>query len=229
MQSKIFFPVLLFLLSASAASAQWNNVIETERMMSFGSRPAFRMEFPNTDAGIVEDLWKDYAKKNFGAKLKKDKKSGEWAATDLKSAMMGDDKFSIYSTVEKTDAGAALTVWFDAGSYFVNRRDNPGHTEEISRALRQFYIDVRRAGITAELKAEEDKLKDLDKKQKNMQRDSDNMRKDIESWKSKIAKAEEDIVKNDREQEQNLVNQDAQRRAIEAVRQRLNNVENERN
>ncbi len=229
MQSKFFFPVLLLLLSASAVSAQWNNVIETERMMSFGSRPAFRMEFPNTDAGLVEDLWKDYAKKNFGAKLKKDKKSGEWAAMDLKSAMMGDDKFSIYSTVEKTDGGSALTVWFDAGSYFVNRRDNPGHTEEVSRALRQFYIDVRRAGITAELKAEEDKLKDLDKKQKTMQRDSDDMRKDIESWKSKIAKAEEDIVKNERDQEQNLVNQDAQRRAIEAVRQRLNNVENERN
>jgi hypothetical protein len=229
MQSKIFFPVLLILLSASAVSAQWNNVIETERMMSFGSRPAFRMEFPNTDPGLVEDQWKDYAKKNFGAKLKKDKKSGEWAAMNLKSAMMGDDQFSIYSTIEKTDQGSALTVWFDAGSYFLNRRDNPGHTEEVSRALRQFYIDVRRAGISAELAVEENKLKDLDKKQKSMQRDSDNLRKDIESWKAKIAKAEDDIVKNDRDQEQNLVNQDAQRRAIEAVRQRLNNVENERN
>ena len=230
MQSKIFFPVLLFLISASAVSAQWNQVAETERMMSFGSRPAFRMEFPNTSPDLVEDLWKDYAKKNFGAKLKKDKKSGEWSALDLKSSMMGEDKFAIYSTVEKINNGdAALTVWFDAGSYFLNRRDNPAHTEEISRALRQFYIDVRRAGITAELKAEEDKLKDLDKKQKTMQRDNDNMRKDIESWKSKIAKAEDDIVKNEREQEQNLVNQDAQRRAIEAVRQRLNNVENEKN
>lgn len=230
MQTKIFFPILLFLVSASAVSAQWNNVTETERMMSFGSRPAFRMEFPNTNTDLLEDLWKDYAKKNFGAKLKKDKKSGEWAAMDLKSAMMGGDQFSIYSTVEKINNNdAALTVWFDAGSYFLSRRDNPGNTEEVTRALRQFYTDVRRAGIEAELKAEEEKLKDLDKKQKTMQRDSDTMRKDIETWKSKIAKAEEDIVKNEREQEQNLVNQDAQRRAIEAVRQRLNNVENERN
>ena len=52
---------------------------------------------------------------------------------------------------------------------------------------------------------------------------------DIETWKAKIAKAEDDIVKNERAQEQNLVDQEAQRRTIEEVRQRLNNVENERN
>ena len=229
MHMKFLFPFLLLLLSASALTAQWNTVIETERMMSFGSRPSFRLEFTNTSAGTVEDMWKDYAKKNFGAKLKKDKKSGEWAATGLKSAMMGEDAFSIYSTIEKNDANAAINIWFDAGSYFLSRRDNPGRTEEVSRALRQFYVDVRRAAITDELKAQEDKLKDMDKKQKSMQKDNDSLRKDIETWKAKIAKAEDDIVKNEREQEQNLVNQEAQRRAIEAVRQRLNNVENERN
>ena len=226
---KIFLPVLLLLVSASALTAQWNTVIETERVMSFGSRPCFRMEFTNTAAGTVEDMWKDFAKKNFGAKLKKDKKSGEWTATGLKSSMMGDDAFSIYSTIEKNDANAAINIWFDAGTYFLSRRDNPGRAEEVSRALRQFYIDVRREAIANELKAEEDKLKDLDKKQKSMQKENDGLRKDIETWKAKIVKAEDDIVKNEREQEQNLVNQEAQRRAIEAVRQRLNNVENERN
>lgn len=229
MQSKIFFPVLLFLVSASAVSAQWNNVVETERQMSFGVRPAFRMEFPSTSADLLEDSWKDYAKKTFGAKLKKDKKSGEWSATELKSGMMGEDKFAIYSTIEKDNSNSSLTVWFDAGAYFLNRRDSPGNTEEVSRALRQFYIETRRAAIAEELKVEEDKLKDLDKKQKNMQRDNDNLRKDIDSWKSKISKAEEDIVKNERAQEQNIVDQDAQRRNIESVRQRMNNVENERN
>lgn len=226
---KFFFPVLLLLIASTSLSAQWNSVIETERMMSFGSRPCFRMEFANTEDGVVEDLWKDYAKKNFGAKLKKDKRSGEWAATGLKSAIMGEGTFSIYSTIEKNSNNSAINIWFDAGSYFLSRRDNPGRTEEMSRALRQFYLEVRRAGITEELKAEEEKLKELDKKQKSMQKDNDSMRKDIESWKAKIAKAEEDITKNEREQEQNLVNQDAQRRAIEEVRQRLNNVENERN
>lgn len=226
---KIFIPVFLLLFSAASLSAQWNTVIETERTMSFGNRPAFRLEFANTDASTVESMWKDFAKKNFEAKLKKDKKSGEWAATKLKSPIMAGDEFSIYSTIEKNGNNSAINIWFDAGSYFLNRRDNPGRTEEVSRSLRQFYIDVRRAAITEELKKEDDKLKELDKKQKSMQKDNDGMRKDIESWKAKIAKAEEDIVKNERDQEQNLVDQDAQRRAIEAVKQRLNNVENERN
>jgi len=226
---KFLFPFLSLLLSASALTAQWNTVIETERMMSFGSRPCFRLEFTNTSAGTVENIWKDYAKKNFGAKLKKDKKSGEWTASGLKSAMMGQDAFSIYSIIEKNDGNAAINIWFDAGSYFLSRRDNPGRTEEVSRALRQFYVDVRRAAITDELKVQEDKLKDLDKKQKSIQKDNDSLRKDIESMKAKIAKAEDDIVKNERAQEQNLVDQEAQRRSIEEVRQRLNNVENERN
>ncbi len=226
---KIFIPLFLLLFSAASLSAQWNTVIETERTMSFGNRPAFRLEFTNTDAGTVESMWKDYAKKNYGAKLKKDKKSGEWAASGLKSSIMGGDAFSIYSIIEKNGDNSAINIWFDAGSYFLNRRDNSGRTEEVSRSLRQFYIDVRRTAIAEEMKAEEDKLKELDKKQKSMQRDNDSMRKDIESWKSKIAKAEEDIVKNERDQEQNLVDQDAQRRAIEAVKQRLNNVENEKN
>lgn len=223
--------ILFLMFSATLLPAQWNKnvVTETEKMMSFGSRPAFRIEFPGADADMVEDLWKDFAKKNYGAKLKKDKKSGEWTASELKSSMMGSDPFSIYSTIEKTSNGVALNVWFDAGSYFLNRRDNAGRTEEASRALRQLYLDVRRATINKEIKDQENKLKEMDKKYTSLQKESDRLRKDIESYKAKIKKAEEDIAQNEKTQETNLVDQEAQRRLIEDSRQRLNNVENEGN
>ena len=108
MHIKTTLPLLfLFLLAfATVASAQYNVVQETERNMSFGSRPAFHLEFANADAGMVEDLWKDFAKKTYGAKLKKDKKSSEWTATELKSAAMGGDAFALYSTIEKTSTTA---------------------------------------------------------------------------------------------------------------------------
>jgi hypothetical protein len=68
--------LLLAILCSMTAHAQWDVVRETERMMSFGSRPCFRMEFSDTDPGVIESVWKDFAKKNFAAKLKKAKGNG---------------------------------------------------------------------------------------------------------------------------------------------------------
>ncbi|HMX40845.1 MAG TPA: hypothetical protein PK971_06685 [Saprospiraceae bacterium] len=231
MQSRLSLSLLIlaFMAFAPAAFGQYNVVQERERNMSFGSRPAFYLEFPNADAGMVEDMWKDFAKKSYGAKLKKDKKSGEWNATELKASLMGGDPFAVYSLVEKTSRGASLSVWYDAGAYFLNRRDNSSRAEEASRSLRTFYYDVRRATIAKELKAEEEKLKDLEKQQKSLQKDNDGLRKDIENWKAKIKKAEEDIVKNERDQEANIKEQEAQRTAIQSVQERMKNVENENN
>ncbi len=223
---KNVFSLLLFLVSAATLSAQ---VMESERTMSFGSRPAFRLEFKNTDASTVETMWKEFAKKNFNAKLKKDKKSNELTARDLESPMVGSGRFAIYSTVEKMDNGSALNVWVDGGSYFLNRREDAGHTEEISRALRTLYFDVRRTAIGEELKVQQDKMQELEKRQKSLRKANDDLRKDIENYKAKIKKAEDDIVQNEKDQESNVVDQDAQRRQLEETQRRINNVENEQN
>jgi hypothetical protein len=226
---KTFIPFIIGLFCAFSAQAQSNPVYETDRNMSFGTRPAFRMEFSNADAGLVEDMWKDYAKRTYSAKLKKDKKSGEWTATGLTSSMISSNPFSIYSTIDKNGNGAALTIWYDAGSYFLNRRDNNGATEETVRSLRTFYFDVRRAIIQKEITAEEDRLKDMESRQKKLAKENDKLRKDIEEYKAKIRKAEEEIVTNEKTQETNVADMEGQRRLIESVRQRLNNVESERN
>ena len=217
--------LLLAILCSMTAYAQWDVVRETERMMSFGSRPCFRMEFSDTDPSVIESVWKDFAKKNFAAKLKKSK--GEWTATKLRSAFMGDEPYAIYSTVEKDGNKSSLNVWVDAGTYFLNRRDNRGRAEEMARSLQQCYFDIRRASISKDLKAEEEKLKELESRQKKLIRENEVLRKDIESWKSKIQKAEQDIVNNEQSQESNIVDQEAQRRQVEEVRRRMENVENE--
>ena len=183
------------------------------------------MEFADTDPKIIENSWKDFARKNFSARLKKSK--GEWTATKLKSAFMGDQAYAIYSTVENEGNKTSLNVWVDAGSYFLNSRDNRSRSDEMKRTLQQCYFDIRRASISDDLKAEELKLKELESRQKKLQRDNDALHKDIDAWKAKIQKAEQDIVNNDQSQESNLVDQEAQRRILEEVRRRLANVENE--
>jgi hypothetical protein len=225
MQNKSLFLLMLSLLLSISADAQWNVVRETSRIMSFGSRPCFRMEFADTDTRSIERIWRDFAKKNFNAKLKKSR--GEWTATKLRAAFMGDEPFAIYSTIEQEGNKSSLNVWVDAGTYFLNSRDNRGRSDEMMRALQQCYFDIRRDAVGSDLKDEENKLKELENTQKKLVRDNETLRRDIESWKAKIQKAEQDLVNNVQSQEANLVDQEAQRRAVEEVKKRLQNVENE--
>jgi hypothetical protein len=222
-------PMLFAQVSAGTANQAVNVVLETEKVMSFGSRPCFRIEFANATPKMTEDVWKDFVKKNFSGKIAKNKKSDEYVSPGLKSAFMGPDPFTLYSTFEKTGAnGTAINVWFDQGTAFLSRSGNAQRTDEVVRLLRQYYLDVRRAVITEEIKTQENKQKDLESKFKKLQRDNASMRKDIEEWKAKIQKAETDIVNNEKEQENTIAEQEAQRKVIEQVRLRLQNVENEK-
>lgn len=225
MKNKTQLLLLSFLLFSLNLIAQNNPVRESERIMSFGSRPCFRMEFTNTEASVLEDVWKKFAKDNFKAKLKKAK--GEWVATKLHTAFMGDEAFSLYSTIEKNRDQVALNVWVDAGAYFLNRRDSRVRTEEMLRILRQCYFEVRRASIGKELKMQESQLKELENKQKRLSKENDDLLKNIETWESKIQKARQDIINNEVSQETNLVEQENQRRLMEETLLRLENVESE--
>ncbi len=228
MQNKSFLLLILFLGFSSWAAAQRFGVVqETEAMMSLGSRPGFRVDFVNADAALVEDMWTDFVKKNFGGKLKKDRKTKELSATGLKSPMVGADAFTLYTTVAKNGTNVTLVAYFDKGSSFLNRRDDPRGAQEVNNAMRQFYLDVRRAVIGKEIKMQEEKAKEMENRQKKLQRDNENLHKDIENYKNKIKKAEEDIVKNQKEQEATAVDIESQRRLIEQTKQRLDNVENE--
>lgn len=207
--------------------AQWNMVTEVEKPMSFGTRPGFSVSFPNTDRRLVEDVWTDFVKNNFGSKLKKGKK-GEKSATGCRSASVSAGDFTLYSEVEKVGDGAQLNVWFDVGTHFLNNRDDSGRVKDTKGLLTNFYYDVRRASIGQEVKEEENRLKDLENKQKRLERDNSNLLRDIENYKARLKKAEEDLIQNQKDQEATLIDIEKQRGAVEAARTRQGNVENER-
>lgn len=233
MQIRTTFSLLLLLASATISSAQFGTaatdvVVETEKMMSFGSRNGFKIDFPGSSTSLIETEWKKWAKQHHSANLKKDSKSGELVAHGLKTKMMGDN-YSVYSKVEKTTSGAQLMVWFDLGSSFLNTKDNPDLAKEAKNALRQFYYDCRRATVGEDAKAEENKLKEMEKKQKVLQETNLTLQKSIEGYKARIKKAEEDLAKNTLAQETNLSDMEAQRKKIEQIKLRQGNVESEGN
>ena len=208
-------------------SAQYSVVTEVDRPMSFGTRPGFSVGFPNTDQKLVDEVWTDFVKNNFAGKLKKGKK-GEKSAGGLRSTNVSSNEFTLYSKLEKVGDGAQLDVWFDVGPYFLNRRDDATRTNDTKELLTRFYYDVRRAAVGQEVKAEEEKLKEMETKMKKLQRDNTTLNKDIETYKAKLKKAEADLVQNQKDQEATIIDIDKQRQAVEAARQRQGNVENER-
>jgi dihydroxyacetone kinase DhaKLM complex PTS-EIIA-like component DhaM len=233
MQIRIILSFLFLLAFVHVLPAQFGTpastdvVVETEKVMSFGKRNGFKLDFPGSSTTLIEKMWKDWAKKNHSANLKKDTKSGELVAHNLK-AKMGDN-YSVYSKVEKSADGATLMVWFDLGSSFLNSKDNPDLTKDAKNALRQFYYDCRRATVSENVKAEEAKLQEMEKKQKILQETNLTLQKSIEGYKARIKKAEEDLAKNTLAQETNLSDMEAQRKKIEQMKLRQNNVESEGN
>lgn len=221
-------PLLAFIGMFSWVSAQSSPVRESERTMSFGTRPCFQIQFRNTDDALMLDEWKKFAKERFGAKLKKDKKSGEWYATGLSYSAISANDITIRSTIEENGEDVMFTVWFDLGSSFLNRRESPVQSDEAVRALTDFYVQARRAIVSLELKAAEDKLKEIEKRKRQLEKDKDGLLKDIENYEAKIKKAQEDVKNNEHEQNSNVADQEAQRRAIETIKVRLQNVESER-
>ncbi|MFN4253555.1 MAG: hypothetical protein ACK4Q5_00930 [Saprospiraceae bacterium] len=227
MQHKLLLLAAALCFWGIAAPLRAQNIVqETEK----GGRPCFRIDFAKTDEGLVEKLWKNFVKDQFDGKLKKDKKTDEWSVLGLQSSIVSGDKFDLYSVVENyAGDGATLFVWFDVGGGYLNRRDHPERTDNTVDALRQFYFSVRREVIGKELEQQADKLKDFEKKLKNLKKDNEDLHKDIENYKAKIKKAEEDILKNEQEQTKTIVDIETQKKTVEDVKARLDNVEKSNN
>jgi hypothetical protein len=227
-RSKSTFLGALFFFVSASLSAQWGIVRETERSMSFGNRSCFRVEFSNIEPNVVLDTWKEFVRKTFDAKVKKDRKGDEYIASEARADYITLERFTIYAQVEKNGATTALNVWFDLGNYFLSSRENPESARETADVLRQFYYDTRRNAIAEELKAAENQLKTMESQLKKLERDNEALYKSIEDYKARIKKAEEDILKNTQSQEAQIVNMGAQQRRVEEIKGRMRNVENER-
>lgn len=225
-QKKLLLVFGLLVGSFSAVFAQNftqnSPVSEVERLMSVGSRPAFRVDFPQADAKRVEKLWKEFAKDQFDAKLKSQKKTDELVAYGVESSIVSSDPCDIYSLVESTGkASSTLYVWISLGAYFLNSKDNPDRSKNVAAALERFHLAVRRDVIEDDLKNEEEKLKDLEKKLKKLEKEKADRLQDIEDYKAKIKKAEEDIVTNGKNQEAATLEIQNQQKNVEEVRKKL--------
>jgi DNA repair exonuclease SbcCD ATPase subunit len=186
------FSIIALLLCFTAAQAQFSEAI---RPMSQGNHSSFMVDFRIGEADDIVDIWQDYQKDFDARKPKKDKKTGEYFADNAEIEGISENTIDIYSTVQGKGkaGGAVVTVWFNLGGAYLSSDRHPERIEAANEWLQGFKNRVLERYAEEALKAEEDKLddledelKDLQKEKKKAEDDVADLQKALEEAKAKV-------------------------------------------
>lgn len=213
---KNIFLLILTLLFATNGFAQIS-VNEEKKNMSKGMNTAYVLTFPEVETKTVEKAWKSFMK-DYKAKPKFDKKTGEYFADNAKIKTMSDNVVDVYSTLGKNvSSDTELSVWFDLGGAYVNSETHPDQSAIANDMLMKFSFEASKELAEAVVKAEE---KELD----NLNDDLKKLSKDNKDYQQEIIKAEEKIAKMRAAIEANLIDQEAKKKEIKTQEGVLNEV-----
>ncbi len=215
---KLLSTLGLTLALAVSLSAQ---VSEQSMELSLGHQNAFVMEHPGANKKMVTKIL-EKAVKEYG-KVKKNKKAKEWNC--LQCSVPGiSGPTNVYFKVEEGKSLVTSYVFYDDGSQFISSDNSSDIASRIKQDLTYVNYDVTRAVISEELDGEEDNLKDRNKEQEKLEKNNKDLHNDIEKYKQKIKDAEKEIEKNLQEQEDKKMEIEKQKRVVEEVTDKLNNV-----
>jgi len=213
-----------FLMMASMINLD-AQVYEQYKTMSQGDRNALTMTLPQNKDKFVGSLWNAYLKEFYGTKSKFNKKTGEWFSDNVDMPAIGlGNTVDVYATAEQINDDVRLSVWFDLGGAYLTLREHYDRYPEAEKLMMRFALEVAQKSTEEQLGAEEKKLKDLENELKKLQNNNERFLKDIERARETIRKSEEGIAKNDKDQAATQEKIEQQKKAIEAVRRKLNDL-----
>lgn len=213
-----------FLIMAGFAKLD-AQVYEQYKTMSLGDRNALTMTLPQNKDKFVGTLWSAYLKEFYGAKSKFNKKTAEWFTDNADMPAIGlGNTVDVYASVEQIDDDVRLSVWFDLGGAFLNLREHYDRYPEAEKLMMRFALEVAQKSTEQQLASEEKKLKELENDLKKLQSSNERYLKDIERARETIRKSEEGIAKNDKDQAATQEKIEQQKKALEAVRRKLNDL-----
>ncbi len=196
-------------------------VREGERVMSQGSKNALTVDLPKTSLKDAEKLWKDYAKQ-FKGDTKKDKKTDEWLTDNAMIANIGGaNTIDMYAKFTESGETATLGLWIDLGGAYVDSKGFADKYAETEKILQNFALNVQREQTKKQLSDQQDDLKKMERDQKKLEGKNADLVKDIETWKKKITQAEADIQTNTKQQEEQKVKIEAQKKLVDEINRKL--------
>lgn len=200
-------------------------VYEQYKTMSLGDRNALTMTLPQNKDKFVGTLWSAYLKEFYGAKSKFNKKTGEWFTDNADMPAIGlGNTVDVYATAEQINDDVRLSVWFDLGGAYLTLREHYDRYPEAEKLMMRFALEVAQKSTEEQLGTEEKKLKALENELKKLQSSNERYLKDIERARETIRKSEEGIAQNDKDQAAAQEKIEQQKKAIEAVRRKLNDL-----
>lgn len=198
MKKSIQLILFLFLSMTFVLQAQ---VSEEEKTMSQGVNNAVVVNIPTTTTKIAERVWKNYAKKEFGGKTKRNRKTEEWTTTDAQMASFSEEKVTIYAQIQSNNEDVELAMWIPGVDGYLSSTDYPDAYKEAEKLLDSYALEVRIETVNEEMKDKEKILGKLEKDLKKLKKDNDGYHKDIKNAERKITESEEGLIKNAEDQE----------------------------
>lgn len=213
---KNIFLIAFAVLFTSNVFAQIS-VNEQKKNMSKGMNTAYILTFPEVETKTVEKAWKSFMK-DYKAKPKLDKKTGEYFSDNAKIKSMSNNVVDVYSTLSKNvDSDTEMSVWFDLGGAYVNSETHPDQSAIVNEMLMRFSFESSKELAEAVIKAEEKQLGKLNGDLKKLGKDNKN-------YQEEIIKAEEKIAAMRAAIETNLIDQKTKKEEIKTQEGVLNEV-----
>jgi hypothetical protein len=201
------------------------NIQESPRTMSMGTKNSYYMTIDNLNAKEVEKLWLEFIKDAKG-KTKKDRKTNEVFADDMSLPTVSSNLVDVYATfTDKGNNNTEVVTWADLGGAFLSAQDHPEKVEAFRSWLNTFGRKTRVRKVELEMVNEENKLKDLNKDYSRLQKDQDRLNKDIADAQQKLAEAQKSIEVNKAAQvtrQQEVFNQ---QKVLDLIKEKLKRVE----
>jgi hypothetical protein len=192
--------LFFFICSFSSAFAQKPEVNSIESEMSLGKRPGFSLMIEQASEKMVRQLWSDYVKSTFDARLKSTKGSDDELAEGASKKGISTEKFNLYSQLKSAGNGVMLTVWFDLGGSFLSKEQSASGAEQAKKILIDFAYTVQREQAQEVVLLKEKEVKEAERTYEKLKKTGESLADDIKSYEQKLETSKLELQKNSEEQ-----------------------------
>jgi len=218
---KIILMLLLLLPFAFLSRAQKMKVDESQDKFAGKSCNVLTVLINEVESEQIEKEWKslmrDYKAKNSTSK-------GEIFSDNATITDMSPNTVDVYAKTEKKETAVKLIVGFDLGGAFVSSSLHPAQYRVAEKMLNDFALKITKESIESKLKIAKREQEKRQGKLDDLVKKNADLKKDIENYKSKITQAERDIETNVKDQETATNDLDAQKKVVETISGKLNDV-----